>query len=301
VGAWAREAPLELVGSPAPLLRSVLTEADAFLAILAPRNTRAASDVPRERLAACAAAQAPLRERMTAMRVPWTICQFPTHALAQEAEMTLAQLEDFVFGACLRDWDAERERMLRIAEALDRAREVRLVGDATDLLLSVDGRTCEIDDAHINMPGGEVFVSPLEDATEGIVTFAEFPAAYFGQVVVGAWLRFADGRVIDAGAAANEAFLLETLETDRGAGVLGELGIGCNRGITRYMRNTLFDEKIAGTVHLALGASYAVTGGRNHSDIHWDIVKDLRRGGELYLDGRLVQRDGEWLEAVAGA
>ena len=138
----------------------------------------------------------------------------------------------------------------------------------------------------------------LEDATEGIVTFAECPAVYHGQEVTGAQLRFEGGRVVDATAATNEEFLFEVLDADRGARVLGELGIGCNPGITRYMRNTLFDEKIAGTVHLALGRSYAVTGGVNDSRVHWDMVKDLRRGGELYVDGQVVQRDGAWLEAV---
>ena len=153
---------------------------------------------------------------------------------------------------------------------------------------------CEVDDGHINMPGGEVFVSPVEDATEGSISFSEYPAVYFGHEVAGAWLRFEAGRVVEARRASGEDYLLGILDTDDGARVLGELGIGCNPGITRHMKNVLFDEKISGTVHLALGGSYASTGGVNPEPIHWDMVKDLRNGGGLYLDGELVQESGRW-------
>jgi aminopeptidase len=300
-GAWAREADGELLGRPSIISQTIQSTADAFIAIVAPENTRDGVDVPPDRLALQATAAATLRARITAMEVPWVACQYPTPALAQDAGMSTPEFADFLFGACLLDWDAEEEKMRRIADRVDAATEVRIVGDGTDLTLGIAGRTCAVDDGHINMPGGEVFLSPLEDATEGIVTFGEFPAVYFGQEVTGVWLRFEGGRVVDAGAAANEDYLLATLDTDPGARVLGELGIGCNPGITRHMRNTLFDEKICGTVHLALGRSYTVTGGTNDSAIHWDIVKDLRSGGELYLDGELVQRNGDWMFASAHA
>jgi aminopeptidase len=184
--------------------------------------------------------------------------------------------------------------MQRIADLFDAAEEVRLVGAGTDLTLSLAGRSGSVDDGHLNMPGGEVFYSPVEDSAEGVVEFSEFPAVYYGTEVAGARLRFAGGRVVDAAAAANEGFLISTLDTDEGARRLGELGIGCNPGIQRFMKNVGFDEKIDGTVHLALGNSYTFTGGRNRSAIHWDIVKDLRGGGRLYLDGRLVQENGRW-------
>ena len=296
-GAWARAAPEEILGEPPPAVRTMQETADAFIGILAPENTRDGADLPPARLVLAQAASSTLRERMTSMEVPWALCQFPTPALAQEAGMTLAEFTDFLYGACLLDWETEGARLHRIAGRLEGARELRIVGDETDLRLAIEGRTWAVDDAHINLPGGEVFISPHEHATEGIVTFSECPAVYYGQEVTGAWLRFESGRVVDAGASANEDFLFEVLDSDHGARVLGEIGIGCNPRITRYMRNTLFDEKIAGTVHLALGRSYAVTGGVNESRIHWDMVKDLRRGGELYVDGQLVQRDGAWLEA----
>ena len=140
-----------------------------------------------------------------------------------------------------------------------------------------------------------LFCSPVEDSAEGEIVFAEFPAVYGGRELTGVRLRFEAGRVVDASADTNEAFLLETLDHDDGARRLGELGIGCNPGITRYMRNTLFDEKIDGTVHLALGTGFPHLGGTNESAIHWDIVKDLREGGRILLDGELVQEDGRWL------
>jgi aminopeptidase len=295
-GAWMREAADDLLREPAPLNELIQQNADAFMSISAPENVRDAADLPAERVALAQAANATVRGRTLAMSVPWVVCQFPTDALAQEAGLTLRQFEEFLYGACLLDWDREGERMRRIADRIDEATEVRLVADGTDLVLAVEGRRCEVDDGHINMPGGEVFVSPVEDATEGLVTFSEYPATYFGHEVEGAWLRFEGGRVVDAGAARGEDYLLGILDTDPGARVLGELGIGCNPGITRHMKNVLFDEKISGTVHLALGRSYASTGGVNQSLIHWDMVKDLRKGGRLYLDGELVQENGSWLE-----
>jgi aminopeptidase len=294
-GAWMREASDDLLREPAPLNELVQQQADAFMSISAPENVRDAADLPAARVALAQAANATVRGRTLAMEVPWVVCQFPTDALAQEAGMTLRQFEDFLYGACLLDWDREAEQMRRIADRVDRATEVRLVADGTDLLLSVEGRTCEVDDGHINMPGGEVFVSPVEDATTGLVSFSEYPATYFGHEVLGAWLRFVDGRVADAGAVRGEEYLLGILDTDDGARVLGELGIGCNPGIAHHMKNVLFDEKISGTVHLALGRSYASTGGVNQSLIHWDMVKDLRSGGRLHLDGELVQASGRWL------
>jgi aminopeptidase len=144
------------------------------------------------------------------------------------------------------------------------------------------------------MPGGEFFFSPIEDSAEGTIAFTEFPAVYAGREVTGIRLRFEGGRVVDASANDEEEFLIETLDRDEGARRLGELGIGCNPGITRHMKNTLFDEKIDGTVHLALGNGLPEIGGTNHSQIHWDIVKDLRNGGRILLDGELVQENGVW-------
>ncbi len=294
-GPFAREAPLDVLREPAPLQRRIWEEVDAFISIWAPENTREGSELSQERQAALKQMAAPMRERTMAMAAPWVIAEYPVQSGAQEAGMTLRAYEDFIFASVLRDWDKEAERLRRIADVFDAADEVRIVGAGTDLTLSVAGRVGAVDDGHVNMPGGEVFYSPVEDSANGVIEFSEFPAVYFGNEVEGVRLRFEGGRVVDASAHAGEEFLLHTLDTDAGARRLGELGLGCNPGIQRFMKNVAFDEKIDGTIHLALGNSYTFNGGRNASAVHWDIVKDLRRDGSLYADGRLVQQHGAWI------
>lgn len=292
---WVRAAPLERIAIPAPIEQHAIENCDALIAIDAPENTRDASSVEVERTAALQGAYRPALERVFAGEVPWVGCQYPTPALAQEAGMSTGEFADFLYGACLLDWDAERNRMQRYADRFDAADEVRIVGHGTDLRLSLGGRTMKVDAGGANVPGGEFFGCPVEDSAEGVVSFSEFPAVYAGREMNGIRLRFEGGKVVDASAETNEAFLVETLDSDEGARRLGELGIGCNPGITRYMRNTLFDEKIDGTVHLALGNGFPDLGGANESRIHWDIVKDLRMPGtRIELDGVAVQQDGAW-------
>jgi aminopeptidase len=293
-GPFAREAPLELLRTPAPLQRRIWDEIDGIVTIWSPADPHEGSDLSSERLAALQEGLTPLRERTMAMQVPWVIAEWPVESLAGEAGMRLDEYTDFVFGAVLRDWDAEGERMRRIADVFDRGSEIRIVGEGTDLTLSLEGRNGIVDDGHVNMPGGEVFYAPLEDSATGTIEFCEFPAVYYGSEVVGARLVFEDGRIVDATARSGEDFLISTLDTDEGARRLGELGVGCNPGIQRFTKNLGFDEKIDGTVHLAVGNSYTSSGGLNNSSIHWDIVKDLRYGGRLYVDGRLVQENGAW-------
>jgi aminopeptidase len=294
-GPFAREAPLETLREPAPLQRRFWEEADAFISVWAPESTREGSELSEERRAALRQMTAPMRERTMSMAVPWVIAEYPVQATAQDAGMTLVEFEEFIFDAVLLDWDAEAERMRKLADVFDAAEEVRIVGPGTDLTLSLAGRSGAVDDGHVNMPGGEVFYSPVEDSANGVIEFSEFPAVYFGREVDGARLVFEDGRVTDATARSGEEFLIQTLDTDAGARRLGELGIGCNPGIQRFMKNVAFDEKIDGTVHLALGNSYSFTGGTNESAIHWDIVKDLRVGGQIHAGGRLVQENGAWV------
>jgi aminopeptidase len=292
---WLLEAPEELLSSPPPIDVHAYENADGLIAIEAPVNTREASAVPPERLALHQAGLRPHMERMFTYELKWVGCQYPTPALAQDAGMSVAEFADFLYGACLLDWDAERLRMSRHAAAFDEADEVRIVGDGTDLTLSLAGRPAEVDAGGANMPGGEFFFSPVEDSAEGTIAFTEYPGVYEGREVSGIRLRFDGGRVVDASAESNESYLLEVLDRDDGARRLGELGIGCNPGITRHMKNVLFDEKIDGTVHLALGNGLPEVGGKNVSQIHWDIVKDLRRDGRLELDGKVVQEAGLWL------
>jgi aminopeptidase len=209
--------------------------------------------------------------------------------------MPLAAFEDFLYDSVLLDWGAEHARLSKHAALFDAAEEVRIVGDGTDLRLSLAGRRMEVDAGMGNMPGGEFFGCPVEDSAEGSITFGEFPQLRDGRQLRNVRLTFTGGKVVDASADTEEQFLLETLDTDPGARRIGELGIGCNRGITRYMGNVYFDEKIDGSIHLALGFGFADLGGTNESAIHWDLVKDLRSGGRIELDGRSVQQDGVWV------
>ena len=292
---WIRHAPLELLQTVAPYEARVVEEVDALIVVQAPENTRQLTAIDNERNMAHQAAFRPHMERVFKHEVPWVGCQYPVDALAQDAGMATAAYAEFLYAACLLDWDAERERMQRYADRFDAAEQVRIVGEGTELTLSIAGRSMKVDAGGANIPGGEFFCSPVEDSAEGEITFAEYPAVMTGRDVVGVHLRFEAGKVVDASAKVNEPFLIETLDQDDGARFLGELGIGCNPGITKHTRNTLFDEKIDGTVHLALGNGIHDIGGTNVSALHWDIVKDLRPGGRIELDGELVQEDGRWL------
>jgi aminopeptidase len=291
---WVLEAPEELLENLPSIELYAFQNADALISIDAPENTREASVVPLGRMALLQSSIRPVLERAYTNDLAWVGCNYPTPAFAQAAGMSLRAYEDFLFGACLLDWDAERDRMSRYAERFDAAEEVRIVGAETDITLSLAGRNAKVDAGGANMPGGEFYYSPAEDSAEGKIAFVEFPAPYAGREVTGIRLRFEGGRVVDASAESEEAFLIEQLDRDEGARRLGELGIGCNPGITRFMKNTLFDEKIDGTIHLALGNGLPEIGGTNQSDIHWDIVKDLRPGGQIYLDGEVVQENGAW-------
>jgi aminopeptidase len=291
---WTREAPIELLSTPATITTNELETCDALIVVEAPENTRDEASVAAERLQAVQLAYRPALERFLRHDVPWAGCQYPTPALAQDAGMPTAEFAEFLYGACLLDWDAERTRMQSYADRFDAADEVRLVGSGTDLRLSIAGRTMMVDAGGANVPGGEFFCCPVEDSAEGEITFSEFPAVHRGRELANIRLRFQGGRVVDASADTEEEFLHATLDTDEGSRRLGELGIGCNPGITRYMKNTLFDEKMDCTVHVALGSGFPNLGGTNESRIHWDIVKDLRDGGRIELDGTVVQENGGW-------
>jgi aminopeptidase len=292
--AWLRHAPLDVISKPAALDVRTLQECDAILAVAAPENTRDGADVPAERSTAVQGAYGTAMRRLNANEVPWVMCWYPTPATAQDAGMTLPAFEDFLYRACLLDWAAEHERISRYAKLFDEAEEVRVVGAGTDLTLSVAGRRTDVDAGFGNMPGGEFFMCPVESSADGTIAFTEFPPVWGGRELRGVRLRFVEGRVADASADGGEEFLLEVLDTDEGARRIGELGIGCNPGIDRYMGNVYFDEKMNGTVHIALGAGFDYVGGTNDSAIHWDIVKDLRTGGRIELDGKVVQENGVW-------
>jgi aminopeptidase len=285
--------------------RFVAEEADAEIGIKAPSNTRALANVDPARQQALAALNRPLSEIML-KKNRWMLTLFPTAALAQEANMGLAEYEDFAYAAMgldrddpVRYWQEKSEEQARLKERLEEARELRIVGPGTDLTLSVEGRTFVNSAGRRNMPCGEVFTGPIEHSAKGHVTFG-VPAAIGGREVAGARLRFEGGKVVESEAEKGGEYLESLLDTDAGSRYLGEVGIGTNYNIGRASGNVLFDEKLGGTVHLAIGRSYKETGGLNDSSVHTDLVCDLREGGELYADGELIQKDGRFLDFDLG-
>ena len=293
---WAEEAPLEVLERMPDVDVYASEHMDARVTIDAPENTRENASLPPEKVAAMSKRTAPFFRRSMTGEIPWMSCQFPTPALAQDAGMSTDEFADFLFDAVVLDWDAEGVKMKRLVERFDAAEEVRLVGAGTDLRLSLRGRRGGIDAGGSNLPAGEFYFAPNEHETQGVIEFGEFPAVHGGREVRGARLVFERGRVVEATAQSGQDVLVAVLDADEGARRVGELGIGCNPRITRYMKNTLFDEKIDGTVHLALGAAYEDVGGTNQSTVHWDLVKDMRLpGARIELDGEVVQQEGRWL------
>ncbi|RMG60481.1 MAG: aminopeptidase [Deltaproteobacteria bacterium] len=266
---------------------------DCAIFIHSPLNTRMLTSVDPRKISRRRKATKPVSDAIM-KRVRWVLVNFPTPALAQEAEMSLGEYEDFLFGACLVDWKKMERRLRRIKRVMEKTKVVRIVGRETDLTFSIEGRKAIICAGECNMPDGEIFTAPVEGSVEGEIYY-EFPAIYGGREVSGIRLVFRKGRVVEAKAEKNEGLLKALIDTDRGARIPGEFGIGYNDGITRYTRDILFDEKIGGTIHIALGKSYAESGGKNDSALHWDMVKDLRKEGEIYFDGKLVFQKGKFV------
>jgi aminopeptidase len=263
------------------------------------------SNVPPERQTRRQAAMQHLMKRMMERSAEgsyrWALTLFPTHAYASEAGMSLADYEDFYYGACLATdedpvgaWERASKETERLAEWIRGREEVRITGPGTDLRLQVGGRTFIAATGKHNMPDGEFFTGPVEDSVEGEVTF-HLPALIGGREVSGVRLRFESGKVVEAGAERGEEYLVQLLDTDDGARRLGELGIGTNYAIDRGTREVLLDEKIGGTVHMAVGASYPESGGVNDSAVHTDLVCDLRLGGRLEVDGETMLEDGRFV------
>jgi aminopeptidase len=266
---------------------------DCVVNIRASTNKKSMSNVDPALISARSKVVRPIGEEIVGKK-RWVLCNYPTNALAQEADMSLEEYEDFLYGATNIDWKKVKKEEMKLKRRLDKASEIRIKGRETDLTIGIMGRLGVCCYGDRNMPDGEVFLSPLEDTAEGHIYY-DTPQIYQGREVLGIKLRFAAGKVVEASAEKNEKFLMAMLDTDRGARFLGEVGIGVNYGIKRFSKDILFDEKIGGTVHLAVGRSYEDAGGKNISAIHWDMIKDLRKGGGIYLDGRQIQKNGRFL------
>ncbi len=280
-------------------------KADVRIVLMADANSRALSQADPKKQARTQKARKSLMDtamkRSAAGEHRWVVTLFPTHAYASEASMSLSAYEDFYYAACLAvdddpvtAWERQSDEVNRLSEWMDGKEEVHIQAPGTDIKLNVSGRTWIPCTGHHNMPDGEFFTGPVEDSVDGEIAFS-FPATYGGREVSGVKFRFEEGKVVDASADRGEDFLVEMLDTDEGARRLGELGIGTNYGIATGTKEILLDEKIGGTVHMAIGMSYPESGGVNDSAVHWDMVCDLREGGSITVDGTELQRDGKFV------
>ncbi len=298
---YASDAQLDFLS---PLSVWLIDNIDVDIALLAESNTKELTNVDPARIARSRRTNAPISkrfmERQASGALRWTLTQYPTQASAQDAEMSLSEYEEFIYGACMVHlddpvayWRTKSEGQQRLVDWLKGKKQVQVRGENVDLTLSIEGRTFINADGKKNFPDGEIFTGPVEDSANGWVRFT-YPAIYNSREVDGVELRFENGKVIRATAQKGEEYLNSVLDTDPGARYLGEFAIGTNEGIQKFTRNILFDEKIGGTFHMAVGASYPDTGGKNDSAVHWDMICDMRSGGEIVVDGELFYKNGEF-------
>lgn len=269
--------------------------ADKIISIVAEENTKRLTNVDSKRITTRVKIVDPIKKIILKKR--WVITYYPTPAMAQDAKLSTEEMEDFYFNACLRDWQAEQKKIIKLKKTLDNTSLVRVIGKDTDLTFSLKDRLTCASGGRYNMPDGEVFGAPLTDTVEGKIYF-DFPNSRYGKEVKDIRLEFKKGKVVKYSASYNQDALEKVLATDPGAKRVGEFAIGTNYGIKKFMNNTLFDEKIGGTIHLALGSSHVEEegGGKNQSAIHWDLVKDTRKkGSKVIVDGKTVLKDGKIL------
>ncbi|NOZ73505.1 MAG: aminopeptidase [Chloroflexi bacterium] len=287
-----------------PMMNVLLEDYDAYVSLWADENTKEGTHFDLKKRAIRGEAMAPFQkkflEKVAKGELRWCGTLYPTPAHAQDADMATESYEDFVFSACLPDredpigfWRSMEARQDKLVAFLSEVKKIRLVAKDTDITVTTAGRTWINACGHENFPDGEVFTGPLETETEGYVRFT-YPAVYQGVEVDDVRLWFEQGKVVKATAAKGEEFLLSMLDRDEGARRLGEFAIGTNPGITQFTKHTLFDEKIQGTAHMALGLSIPETGGVNESQIHWDMVVDLRDGGQIFADDQLIYENGHF-------
>jgi aminopeptidase len=284
--------------------RIIREEFEVFISLYSQTNTRGLSNVDpakqRLRVQAYTDVTRVYQKRSASGDLRWCVTLFPTEAYAQDAEMSLAEFSDYVFRTTFADqedpvasWLQVRREQQRLVDWLKGKRKVEVRGSNVELRLSIEGRDFINSDGRRNMPSGEIFTSPVEDSVEGWVRFS-YPAIRQAREVEGIELTFEGGKVVRAAADKNEAFLNDMLDTDRGARYLGEFAIGTNKRIDRYIKNILFDEKIGGTIHMAVGFGFPEAGGKNESALHWDMICDMRAGGQIWVDGDLFYDSGEF-------
>lgn len=299
-----RYAPERLLLYESKVDEYMMENVDVLIRIISPVHSKPLIGVNPERFAKRERATRRLSEifhrRESEGKLRWVATVFPSPASAQEAGMGPLEWEEFVARALklheddpVKAWERQSAFQNKIVELLSRAKELRVVGPGTDLTLAVEGRVWINDDGKNNMPGGEVFTGPHEDSVEGRILF-DVPSLWRGYEVRGVRLTFRNGEVVEAEAEVGRELLLRVLQVDEGARRVGEFSFGLNYDISRPSKLILFDEKIGGTIHLALGSAYTRTGGKNISSIHWDLIKDMREG-KVYADGELIYANGRFL------
>lgn len=272
-------------------LFELVKASDVIISIRSDANTRALSHVKSSKISLRSIVLQKIQEER--MKKRWCLTQHPTHAFAQEADMSLTVYQDFVYSSIIQDWRKESAKNSRLKRVLDRASEIRLEGKNTDLRMSVRGRLFVPDNGTHNLPGGEIFTAPIESSVKGHVYF-DLPAIHAGKEVRDIELEFVNGNVVSAKASKNQELLKEMISTDAGSKRIGELGIGTNMRIKKFTKNILFDEKIGGTIHLAIGRAYKECKGINRSAIHWDMIKTMKPG-RIIVDGAIIQQNGKFL------
>lgn len=287
-----------------PISEMIYTRADVLIDVWASENLRSLSsiDPQKQRIRSLAAKDVftTFLNRLSSGDMMWVGTQYPCQAYAQEADMSLRDFERFVYGATFADqddpvarWKEIKNSQQQLVDWLNGKNRFEVKGPHADLSLSCEGRTFINDAGEKNMPGGEIFTSPVEDSVNGWIEFT-YPAIESGREVDGIRLEFDQGKVVKASAQKNEAFLLEMLDSDEGARYLGEFAIGTNYGIQRFTKSILYDEKLGGTIHLALGSSLPLTGGKNQSSIHWDMICDMRTQSQIVADGEVFYKNGQF-------
>ena len=298
---YAREHQLTFVS---PFEKFVVENIDVLIDIFCEPNPKRLSNIDPAKIKMHRASRRELMEiflrREAEGKWRWTGLPYPIDAQAQEAAMSLAEYENFVYSSCLVDkedpiaeWKKIRQQQQKICEFLNQASEIRIVGEDTDLTFNVKGRKWINCSGEKNMPDGEVFTGPIENSANGTIRFT-FPGVYLGREVEDIALTFKDGKVVKASATKGDELLQQLLKIE-GANRIGEAAIGTNYGITRFTKSMLFDEKMVGTIHIALGFSMPESKGVNKSAIHWDILKDMKKDGEIYADNKLFYKNSKFL------
>lgn len=299
---YANDTQLEYVD---PMTEIEYEKADVLISIGAPTNTKSMAKADSKKMAKRSAATRELSNKMLKRsaegKLNWVIADFPTNALAQEAKMSLDEYTEFLIKSCylheedpIKKWEEIDKEQQRLADYLNKTTKLHIIGEDTDITFDTTGRKWLNCSGQCNFPDGEIYTSPVEDSANGTIYF-DFPQIYRGNEAHKVRVRLENGKVVEARAEKGEEYFLNMINQDEGARFVGEIAIGTNYMVQDVTGNILFDEKIGGSIHMALGASYPEAGGKNESGLHWDLIKNMKNGGEIYADDVLIYKDGKFV------